>query len=66
MWSFWDIGTSGQTESAGGTGLTTAEMQDIEIFLDAGWDFIDETDNGTDDTWFMPIVGPPELTFVEN
>jgi hypothetical protein len=37
--SFWDIDTSGQTTSAGGTGLTTAEMQLMSTFTDAGWDF---------------------------
>ncbi len=52
--SFWDIETSGQTESKGGTGLSTAEMQNINTYLDAGWDFVDETDNGTEDIWFMP------------
>jgi hypothetical protein len=34
--SFWDKDTSGQTTSAGGTGKTTAEMQDITNFT--GWD----------------------------
>jgi hypothetical protein len=51
--SFWDIETSGRTVSAGGTGLTTAEMQTAGTFLDAGWDFIDETENGTDDVWWI-------------
>ena len=37
--SFWDIETSGQTTSAGGTGKTTAEMQMASTFTDAGWDF---------------------------
>jgi len=61
--SFWDIDTSGQTESNGGTGLTTAEMQDIDTYLDAGWDFIDETRNGTTETWYMPDEGGyPQLT----
>jgi rhodanese-related sulfurtransferase len=49
--SFWDIETSGQTESAGGTGKTTAEMQTIGMFLEAGWDFVGETENGTEDIW---------------
>jgi hypothetical protein len=53
--SFWDIQTSGQSESAGGTGKTTAEMQIAKTFLDAGWDFVGETRNGTDDIW--TIVG---------
>jgi hypothetical protein len=37
--SFWDVNTSGQATSAGGTGKTTAQMQDINTFLNAGWDF---------------------------
>jgi hypothetical protein len=44
---------SGQPTSAGGTGLITAEMQTANTFLEAGWDFIDETENGTDDTWWI-------------
>jgi len=51
--SFWDIETSGQPTSAGGTGLTTVEMQTASTFTEAGWDFIDETDNGTDDIWWI-------------
>jgi hypothetical protein len=38
--SFWDTQTSGQTTSAGGMGKTTAAMQNINTFLNAGWDFI--------------------------
>ncbi|MBN1787166.1 MAG: hypothetical protein JW806_02090 [Sedimentisphaerales bacterium] len=49
--SFWDIETSGQMTSAGGTGLPTAQMQDIDTFLNAGWDFVGETANGTEDIW---------------
>jgi hypothetical protein len=51
--SFWDIQTSGQNESAGGTGLTTAEMQTSSTFLEAGWDFVGETKNGTEDVWWI-------------
>ena len=50
---FWDTQTSGQISSASGTGLTTAEMQTAGTFLDAGWDFVDETVNGTDDIWWI-------------
>ena len=32
-WSFWDIETSGQTDSGGGTGKTTAEMQTASSFI---------------------------------
>ncbi len=51
--SFWDIQTSGQTTSAGGTGKTTAEMQTASTFLNAGWDFVGETANGTEDIWWI-------------
>jgi hypothetical protein len=37
--SFWDMETSCQTTSTGGTGLTTAEMQTASTFTDVGWDF---------------------------
>lgn len=51
--SFWDMETSGQITSAGGTGRTTAEMQMASTFLDAGWDFVGETPNGTEDIWWI-------------
>jgi hypothetical protein len=38
--SFWDIETSGQATSQGGTGKTTAEMQDISTFSGATWDVV--------------------------
>ena len=38
--SFWDTGTSGQATSDGGTGKTTAEMQDIATFAGAGWNIV--------------------------
>ena len=39
--SYWDMQTSGQGASAGGSGLTTAQMQDLSSFQTtyAGWDF---------------------------
>ncbi len=61
MSCFWDIDSSGQDESDDGIGLSTAEMQDINTFLDEGWDFVDETTNGTDDTWWMPQNDYPRL-----
>jgi hypothetical protein len=51
--SFWDIDTSGQNTSDGGTGKTTTEMQMTSTFLEAGWDFVDETANGTEDIWWI-------------
>jgi hypothetical protein len=38
--SFWDVNTSGQAQSAGGTPETTAEMQAKSTFTDVGWDFM--------------------------
>lgn len=51
--SFWDVQTSGKAESAGGTGKITAEMQIASTFLEAGWDFVGETANGTEDIWWI-------------
>ncbi len=48
---FWDIETSGMTNSAGGTGKSTAEMQTQSTFTDVGWDFVN--------TWVMD--GYPKL-----
>jgi hypothetical protein len=38
--SFWDIQTSGQNTSAGGTGKTTAGMKDIATFSGAAWNIV--------------------------
>ncbi|MDH4240175.1 MAG: hypothetical protein OEW48_11485 [Phycisphaerae bacterium] len=59
--SFWDVETSGQTISAGGTGKTTAEMQMQVTFTDAGWDFVGETVKGIEDIWFIPQQDYPHL-----
>jgi hypothetical protein len=37
--SFWDTQTSKQSTSAGGTPKITAEMLDVNTFINAGWDF---------------------------
>jgi hypothetical protein len=49
---FWDKETSGKSSSDGGaTGLMTEQMQTESTFTDAGWDFLGETTNGTEDIW---------------
>ena len=58
---FWDTQTSGQDTSAGGTGLTTAEMQNINTFLNEGWDFVNETNNGNCDFWLFQEGTYPTL-----
>jgi hypothetical protein len=50
---FWDIQTSGLEKSSGGSGLTTADLQTASTFIDTGWDFINETANGTEDIWWI-------------
>jgi len=50
---FWDTQSSGQATSAGGTGKTTPEMQMPATFLAAGWDFVGEAANGTEDIWWI-------------
>ena len=45
--SFWDTETSGQATPDGGTGKTTAQMQDIATFLVAAWDIITVANPGT-------------------
>jgi hypothetical protein len=45
--SFWDIETSGQSNSDGGTGKTTAEMKNMTTFSGAGWNTVRVADPGT-------------------
>jgi len=51
--SFWDVETSDCNFSPGGEGKTTAQMKDINTFLDAGWDFVA--------VWWMPPGNYPHL-----
>jgi hypothetical protein len=60
--SFWEIDSSGVQTSSGGTGVNRDQMQDIDTFLEAGWDFVEETANGIKDVWFIGDDGYPDLT----
>jgi hypothetical protein len=68
---FGDMQTSRQTDgvgsgtSTGVTGKTTAEMKTLTTFTSAGWDFLGETTNGTNDIWRMCVDGIyyPHLTW---
>jgi len=59
--SFWGVESSGLTNMCGisedncddSFGKTTAEMQTESTFINAGWDFVDETANGTEDIWWI-------------
>ncbi len=63
--SFWDIDSSGILDPEAGVsdtdgmiGKTTAELQTESTFTEAGWDFVVETVNGSEDLWRMPYLMP--------
>jgi hypothetical protein len=68
--SFWDTEISGMTDGVGGvgpdpngvTGKTTEEMQTMETYTDAGWDF-DWYDDGDPADWFIQVCEYPILTW---
>ena len=62
--SFWDTQTSGQATSAGGTGKTTAEMQDIITFSGAMWDIIAVAPGPTNTTYIWNIVNGVTYPFL--
>jgi hypothetical protein len=49
--SFWDTQIVGKASGDDGTNKTTAEMQVMSTYTDAGWDFVGESENGIDDIW---------------
>jgi len=54
--SFWDIGTSGQAASVGGTGKITAKMQDSDTFSGVGWNITAVALNQTNPAYIWNIV----------
>jgi len=62
--SFWDIQTSVQATSDGGTGKTTAEMQDIATFSGAGWNITAVTPGSTNNTYIWNIVDDQTYPFL--
>ncbi len=67
--SFWDVDSSGIGESGDGSlgaiGKSSVEMVNIGTFLDAGWDFVDETENGYEQVWDIED-GTPFLAEIGN
>jgi hypothetical protein len=51
--SFWDAETSGMEESDGGTGKSTTEMKDIDIFSGAGWSIVAVPDPSMHNTAYI-------------
>jgi hypothetical protein len=62
--SFWDTETSGQAISAGGTGKTTAEMQDIATFSGAGWEICAVPPASTNPAYIWNIVDHETYPFL--
>ncbi len=54
---FWDTDTSTRVTDPSATGLSTDRMMSPEAFLAAGWDFVGEEGNGSQDFWQMPKEG---------
>jgi hypothetical protein len=54
--SFWDIQTSGQATSDGGTGKNTTEMQDVATFSGAAWNITTVALNETNTASIWNIV----------
>ena len=62
--SFWDIQTSGQATSDGGTGKTTAEMKSIATFSGAAWNIIPVANPGArNPSYIWNIVVDDETTY---
>lgn len=59
--SFWDVESSGQPESTGGTGKTTAEMKTKTTFTEAGWDFVDIWDISSSENRGYPFLSDAQL-----
>ena len=62
--SFWDIETSGQATSDGGTGKTTAEMRDFATFSGAGWNIYTVAPGSTNSTCTWNIVNGVTYPFL--
>jgi hypothetical protein len=60
---FWDSDVNPDVNGIGNRsdpnviGMSTAEMQTRSTFTEAGWDFVVESVNGTEDIWRMCIDG---------
>ena len=55
--NFYDSQTSAQSSGTGATAKTTAEMKTLSTFTSAGWDFLAETANGTNNYWGLDPNG---------
>jgi len=65
---FWDntvndglSGVGNQTSPLGVTGASTESLQQEITYINAGWDFVGENGNGTDDIWDIQPEEYPQL-----
>jgi len=60
---YYDSTTTGMSDNGYGTPRTTAQMklQDVDTYINTtiyiGWDFVEETTNGSDDVWSIDTTG---------
>ena len=64
--SFWDIETSGQATSSGGTGENTTQMKNIATFSGVEWNIIAVALNQTDSSYIWNIVSGLAYPFLSN
>jgi hypothetical protein len=62
--SFWDVETSGQATSDGGTGKTTVEIKNIDTFSGAGWNIVAVALNKTNPSYIWNIVNNVTYPFL--
>ena len=62
--SYWDIITSGQNTSAGGTGQNSTEMKDIVTFSEVDWNIIAVALNETNPAYIWNIVNNVTYPFL--
>lgn len=66
--SFWLLDSNPDIEDnaisyLGLRGINGLEMSSLSNFIDAGWDFVGESNNGSLDKWYMPQDGFPILSW---
>ncbi|HDQ15706.1 MAG TPA: hypothetical protein ENN45_01450 [Bacteroidetes bacterium] len=62
--NFFNSQVTGQSSGLGALPKTIEELQLQETFTDANWDFIGETDNGTEDFWGINSVDNSQYPFL--
>ncbi len=61
--NFYSIEETGQNEALGASGLTLVQMHNPLTFINAGWDYLDESENGSNSIWAFEPYQNPRLSF---